>query len=142
MVKFSQNSSFILLPPVLSLKTMTPTPSFYLFTSLFASHPLNCLFYFHHPRPWEQDRQMAIYNRTPEHIQITSHPHLPMMPWDMTKKGRHGKIVEGWCLSHLPGAGCIISHHCANKRSKQRMRETYTVSFDKRMLKAIRLLLD
>jgi hypothetical protein len=31
--------------------------------------------------PWEQDRQMAIYNRTPEFIQITSHPHLIMMPW-------------------------------------------------------------
>lgn len=24
--------------------------------------------------PWEQDRQMAVYNRTPEHIQIASDP--------------------------------------------------------------------
>ena len=71
---------------------------------------------------------MALYNRTPEHIQVTSHPHLPMMPWDQRVQGKI-KVVEGWCFSHLPGSGCFISHHCANRHSKQRMRETYVVNF-------------
>lgn len=85
--------------------------------------------------PWEQDRQMAIYNRTPEYIQIASHPHLVMMPW--AKGSRRVKKVQDWCLSHLPGCGCFISHHCANPASKQVMRRTYTVSYEKRFLRSV-----
>lgn len=47
--------------------------------------------------PWEQDRQMAIYNRSSDLIQLASQPDQPMM--DM----RAG--IKDWCLSHLPGSG-------------------------------------
>lgn len=67
--------------------------------------------------PWEQDRQMAIYNRTPEHIQIASQPGKAFM--DM-RAGHHD-----WCLSHLPNSGCFISHHCENSGSKQRLTRIY-----------------
>lgn len=85
-------------------------------------------------RPWEQDRQMAIYHRSPEYIQVTSHPHLSMMPWDKSKRKGRVKVVQDWCFSHLPGSGCFISHHCANKHSKQIMRKNYNVPFDLRLL--------
>jgi hypothetical protein len=67
--------------------------------------------------PWEQDRQMAVYNRTPEHIQIASQPGKPHM--DM-RAGHHS-----WCLSHLAQSGCFISHHCENAASKKRMMAIY-----------------
>ena len=88
-------------------------------------------------RPWEQDRQMAIYHRNPDHIQVTSHPHLSMMPWDKSKRRGRVKVVQDWCFSHLPGSGCFISHHCANKRSKQIMRETYVVPYDFRLIGSV-----
>lgn len=68
--------------------------------------------------PWEQDRQMAVYNRTAEHIQIASQPQRPHM------QTRAGHII-GWCLSHLPGTGCFVSHFCANSYQKQVMRNLY-----------------
>lgn len=67
--------------------------------------------------PWEQDRQMAVYNRTPEHIQIASQPGQAHM--DM-RAGHHD-----WCLSHLAQSGCFISHHCENAASKKRMMAIY-----------------
>eukprot|EP00602_Paraphysomonas_sp_CaronLab_P002425 CAMPEP_0185033188 /NCGR_PEP_ID=MMETSP1103-20130426/21950_1 /TAXON_ID=36769 /ORGANISM="Paraphysomonas bandaiensis, Strain Caron Lab Isolate" /LENGTH=298 /DNA_ID=CAMNT_0027569381 /DNA_START=87 /DNA_END=979 /DNA_ORIENTATION=- len=72
--------------------------------------------------PWEQDRQMAIYHRSPEHIQIASQPDSAQL---VPKKGM--RVIDGWCLSHLPGWGCFISHHCANPASKQKLRELYNV---------------
>lgn len=70
--------------------------------------------------PWEQDRQMAVYNRTPEHIQIASHPSSFSMA--------HRAGVHDWCLSHLPGSGCFISHHCENKKSKNNLIKLYTLT--------------
>ena len=67
--------------------------------------------------PWEQDRQMALFNRTPEHIQVASQP--DQMHMDM----RAGH--NDWCLSHLARSGCFISHYCEGKHSKLKMRERY-----------------
>jgi hypothetical protein len=71
--------------------------------------------------PWEQDRQMAVYNRSSEHIQVASQPARPHM---QTRAG----YVDGWCLSHLPGSGCFISHYCANAHSKQVMKDLYALT--------------
>jgi hypothetical protein len=69
--------------------------------------------------PWEQDRQMAVYNRTPEHIQIAPDP-------DSSEMSNNFGWAN-WCLSHLPGHGCFISHHCAHKGSKAKLIELYKV---------------
>lgn len=71
--------------------------------------------------PWEQDRQMAVYNRSSQHIQVASQPERIFM---QAKAG----IVNGWCLSHLPDAECYISHYCANAKQKQEMRRIYSIS--------------
>jgi hypothetical protein len=71
--------------------------------------------------PWEQDRQMAVYNRSSQHIQVASQPERIFM---QAKAG----IVNGWCLSHLPDAECYISHYCANAKQKQEMRHIYSIS--------------
>lgn len=63
---------------------------------------------------------MAVYNRSSTLIQVASQPHRPMM---QTRAGH----VDGWCLSHLPGSGCFISHYCANAHSKQVMKELYSL---------------
>jgi hypothetical protein len=68
--------------------------------------------------PWEQDRQMALYHRTPEHIQISSQPNQALM--DIT--AGH----DDWCLSHLSKSSCFIAHHCEDKRSKNKMRDLYS----------------
>jgi hypothetical protein len=68
--------------------------------------------------PWEQDRQMAIYNRSSQYIQVASQPNKVFM----NLKAGH---TDGWCLSHLPEAGCFFSHYCANSHSKQVMRKIY-----------------
>lgn len=70
--------------------------------------------------PWEQDRQMYLYNKSSELIQISSHPQLSYMP----RKKKSKRILD-WCFSHLPGSGCFVSHFCADKRSKQQLRQTY-----------------
>jgi hypothetical protein len=57
---------------------------------------------------------MAIYHRSPQHIQIASQPNSSMLD-----------DGNGWCLSHLPGYHCFISHFCANPASKQRLRVLY-----------------
>jgi hypothetical protein len=69
--------------------------------------------------PWEQDRQMALYNRSSHLIQIASQPERVFMSLHA------GKGEGGWCLSHLPEAKCFISHYCANAKSKQVMRKLY-----------------
>lgn len=72
--------------------------------------------------PWEQDRQMALFHRSPEHIQIASHPNSSMLFADSYT----GNLISSdWCLSHLPGYGCLITHFCANPKSKQRLRTLY-----------------
>lgn len=73
--------------------------------------------------PWEQDRQMAVYNRSFNSIQIASQPERSEM---QTRAGHVASV--GWCLSHLPGSGCYISHHCANANSKQVMRRMYSTT--------------
>ena len=72
--------------------------------------------------PWEQDRQMALFNRTPEHIQVASQPEKLHM--DM-RAGHHD-----WCLSHLARSGCFISHFCEGAHSKRRMKERYADTGD------------
>lgn len=74
--------------------------------------------------PWEQDRQMALYHRTPEHIQIASHPNSSMITID---KNDPNNRESNWCFSHLPGYGCFIAHHCANPNSKQRLKVSYEI---------------
>lgn len=71
--------------------------------------------------PWEQDRQMALFNRSSDVIQVASQPDKPMM--DM-KRG-----FKDWCLSHLPEAGCFVSHFCANSHSKQVMMTKYSTHY-------------
>eukprot|EP01038_Epipyxis_sp_PR26KG_P008684 gene8684-11735_t len=70
--------------------------------------------------PWEQDRQMAVYNQSSQFIQIASQPERTQMQM------RAG--VNDWCLSHLPGSGCFISHYCANSYSKQNLKKIYGAS--------------
>jgi hypothetical protein len=72
--------------------------------------------------PWEQDRQMALFNRTPEHIQVASQPEKLHM--DM-RAGHHD-----WCLSHLARSGCFISHFCEGSHSKMRMKERYDGKYE------------
>ena len=121
----------------------------------YTNNPLNRKFRLNWP--WEQDRQMAIYNRSSEYIQITSHPHLPHMPWGPqtvsdtlsvhTKKkhknkknNQREKTVLDWCFSHLPGSGCYISHHCAHSKSKQVLRKKYNVDYNHRYLYSVEAL--
>ena len=98
--------------------------------------------------PWEQDRQMALFYRSPEHIQIASHPDYPMLirekqdpnsvlfqvenrssfdgsTMQPDRDGSPSIVIKDWCLSHLPGCGCFINHFCANPTSKQKMRVSY-----------------
>lgn len=67
--------------------------------------------------PWEQDRQMAVYHRHPEVIQLTSHPDRVFMP--------RNAGIRDWCFSHLPTYHCFVEHFCANKNSKKVMQELY-----------------
>ncbi len=63
---------------------------------------------------------MALFNRSSENIQITSHPDEIFMP-----QVKGSKKIKDWCLSHLPGWGCYVSHFCANSYSKQVLRNQY-----------------
>ena len=72
--------------------------------------------------PWEQDRQMAIYNTTSDKIQIASQPNNVFMQ----RVPKSQLIAGGWCLSHLPKSGCFISHFCANQASKSIMEKKYS----------------
>lgn len=67
--------------------------------------------------PWEQDRQMWIYNTSKDSIAIASDPHHAYQSRYAGKKD--------WCLSHLPESGCFVSHYCANSHSKQVMKKLY-----------------
>lgn len=61
---------------------------------------------------------MAVYNRSSHLIQVAAQPKRATM---QTRAG----YVIGWCLSHLPGSGCFVSHYCANANSKQVMKKLY-----------------
>ena len=61
---------------------------------------------------------MAVYNRSSHLIQVAAQPERATM---QTRAG----YVIGWCLSHLPGSGCFVSHYCANANSKQVMKKLY-----------------
>ena len=71
--------------------------------------------------PWEQDRQMYLYNISSNNIQVTSHPDRVFMP-----RKPDSRKIDDWCFSHLPGSGCFISHFCANSKSKQILAKKYT----------------
>jgi len=62
---------------------------------------------------------MAVYNRSSHLIQVAAQPERATM------QTRAGYII-GWCLSHLPGSGCFISHYCANSHSKKVMKKLYS----------------
>jgi hypothetical protein len=76
--------------------------------------------------PWEQDRQMALYQRSPGHIQIASHPDYSMLVRERQdptsalfqaenessfdgatmlsdRDSSPSIVIKEWCLSHLPG---------------------------------------
>jgi len=92
--------------------------------------------------PWEQDRQMAVYNSSSQHIQVASQPERPHMISNAGLRSHSGQWLYsdtgaaavsalqggGWCLSHLPGSGCFISHFCADSYSKQVMKKKYAVA--------------
>jgi len=75
--------------------------------------------------PWEQDRQMVIYNNSvyAAHIQIASQPERSQM-----KLVRSGN--DDWCLSHTPIAGCFFSHYCEGKWSKKNLVTIYSLEGD------------
>jgi hypothetical protein len=73
--------------------------------------------------PWEQDRQMAIFQRMGESIQIASQPDRPFMQVEVPGSRR---IRGGWCLSHIPRSGCFISHYCEDQKSKRRLMKRYS----------------
>jgi hypothetical protein len=62
---------------------------------------------------------MALYHRSSQRIQIASQPNSSMLALDARGDDAN------WCLSHLPGYHCFISHFCANPSSKQRLRVLY-----------------
>ena len=85
--------------------------------------------------PWEQDRQMAVYNRSSHLIQVKCayfidsiqtclilHAFIQVASQPERAYQSHR---PAWCLSHLPGSGCFIQHYCQNGASKARMNELY-----------------
>lgn len=63
---------------------------------------------------------MAVYNRSSHLIQVASQPDRVFM------QKRIG--FTDWCLSHLPEAGCFVSHYCANAHAKQVMKKIYATT--------------
>ena len=78
--------------------------------------------------PWEQDRQMALYNRSSDFIQVASQPGRP-----------HLSLSPDWCLSHLPKANCFVQHFCENQSSKKRMMSEYKMDGDLQMYESFEL---
>jgi len=72
--------------------------------------------------PWEQDRQMAVFNRSSSLIQVTPQPERFKMT---TRVGLSDVADGGWCLSHLPGWGCFIFHYCSSSHSKRVLKRLY-----------------
>lgn len=58
-------------------------------------------------------------------IQIAPQPGRSKMT---TRVGLSDVADGGWCLSHLPGWGCFISHYCSSSHSKQVLKRLYTTS--------------
>lgn len=73
--------------------------------------------------PWEQDRQMAIFHRMKDSIQLASQPDQAFMQVEVPGSRR---IRGGWCLSHIPRSGCFISHYCEDQKSKRRLLKRYS----------------
>lgn len=83
--------------------------------------------------PWEQGPQHAIYDKYRGFIMRLSFPHQTHLPWTSTKKPTSQyptDLVEPWCFSHWPGAGCFITHFCASMNQKKRMMREYLVQAD------------
>ena len=55
-------------------------------------------------------------------IQVTPQPERFKMT---TRVGLSDVADGGWCLSHLPGWGCFISHYCSSSHSKQVLKRLY-----------------
>eukprot|EP01034_Spumella_vulgaris_P035043 gene35043-43210_t len=55
----------------------------------------------------------------------SSGPGNKIAKWPIHMQARIG--FSDWCLSHLPEAGCFISHYCANSNAKQVMKRLYEV---------------
>lgn len=73
--------------------------------------------------PWEQDRQMSIYNKSSNLIQVTSQPDRSMMQ-------TNALYSQGWCLSHLPASSCFIAHYCEGAYSKAKLKKLYHLEYD------------
>jgi len=65
---------------------------------------------------------MAVYNRSSSSIQVAPQPERSKMT---TRVGLSDVVDGGWCLSHLPGWGCFISHYCSSSHSKQVLKRLY-----------------
>ena len=71
-----------------------------------------------------------VYDAHAESVLRLSFPNSSFLPWTSKFKPKAqypSDAVEPWCWSHWPGAKCFITHHCASRRQKARMMETYAV---------------
>ena len=78
--------------------------------------------------PWEQAQLYEVHLRHAAHIQLLSFPDLPHLPWTSTNNPGvqyPTDVVEPWCFSHWPGAGCFITHFAASKNQKLKMQRDY-----------------
>jgi hypothetical protein len=73
---------------------------------------------------------------------IFSFPKLKFLPWTSKKNPRSQyptDSVEPWCFTHWPGANCFVTHFCASKAQKQKMRQSYDLVTDRKPIKPINI---
>lgn len=59
---------------------------------------------------------------------VLSFPDLSYLPWTSSKNPKSQyptDSIEPYCFSHWPGANCFITHFCASRKQKEKMRLTY-----------------
>lgn len=71
-----------------------------------------------------------LYSQHSTNVMVLSFPDLPYLPWTSKKNPRSQyptDAIEPYCFSHWPGANCFITHFCASRKQKEKMRQTYSV---------------
>jgi hypothetical protein len=66
-----------------------------------------------------------LYDRFNDSIMVLSFPQLPYLPWTSKKNPKSQyptDAIEPYCFSHWPGANCFITHFCASRKQKEKMR--------------------
>ena len=74
-----------------------------------------------------------VLHRHRAEIMVLTFPDLPHLPW--TSKANPTAqyptdLVEPYCFSHWPGAGCFITHHCASKNQKRKLQDNYDLPYE------------